>query len=105
MAGIDGLLRAGARLALPLLGAALFAGMAGYFAAGLVEERLFLLSVEETGKMAGRGPLPPSAQKEQGPTLKDFAAGDPFGAAPRSSAATSSKPGGNGSFRERTLRT
>jgi type II secretion system protein C len=93
MAGIDGLLRAGARLALPLLGAALFAGMAGYFAAGLVEERLFLLSVEETGKMAGRGAPPPlPAQKEQGPTLKDFAAGDPFGAAPRSSAATSSKP-------------
>ena len=93
MAGIDGLLRGGARLVLPLLGTAFFAGMAGFWAAGLVEERLFLLSVEETGKMAGRGAPPPlPAHKEQGPSLRDFAAGDPFGAAPPSPAAPSAKP-------------
>lgn len=82
MARIDDLLRGGSRLALPLLGAALFSAMAGYWAAGMVEERLFLLSVEETGKISARGAPPLPAEKEQGPSLRDFAAGDPFGAAP-----------------------
>lgn len=92
MARIDDLLRGGARLVLPLLGAALFSGMAGYWAAGMVEERLFLLYVEETGKIPGRSvPVPLPAEKEQGPSLKDFAAGDPFGAAPPSSSAPSVK--------------
>lgn len=87
MARIDDLLRGGARLVLPLLGAALFSAMAGYWAAGMVEERLFLLSVEETGKISARGAPPLPAEKEQGPSLRDFAAGDPFGAAPPSPAA------------------
>ena len=87
MARIDDLLRGGSRLALPLLGAALFSAMAGYWAAGMVEERLFLLSVEETGKISARGAPPLPAEKEQGPSLRDFAAGDPFGAAPPSPAA------------------
>ncbi len=82
MARIDDLLRGGSRLALPLLGAALFSAMAGYWAAGMVEERLFLLSVEETGKISARGAPPLPAEKAQGPSLRDFAAGDPFGAAP-----------------------
>ena len=93
VARIDDLLRRWARLILPLLGAALFSGTAGYWAAGMAEERLFLMGMEETAKtLTVRGPvLSLPAEKERAPSLMDFAAGDPFGASPPQPSASALK--------------
>lgn len=75
----------GAGLLLPLLGVFFIAALAGGWAASMVEERLFLLWVDERAASLTNPPSLSPLPVEVGaaPSLKDFAAGDPFKASPR----------------------
>ena len=84
MAFINEFVKKGFRSLLPLLGASLFAALAGGWVAAMAEEGLFLLWMDEKetslASSATLGGLP--AEKGKALSLKDFAAGDPFDASP-----------------------
>ena len=72
----------------------LLAALGGYWAAGLAEESLRAREISSAGEILS-GPLPGSVlppAEDRGPSLKDFVAGDPFGAGAPDSGAKAEEP-------------
>lgn len=93
MAVIESFLKRSARILLYMAGLGLMSCLAGYWAAGLMEERIFTAWIEEVSKPAPRGGVPYDMPAPGGRSfsLLDFAAADPFGA-PSSAPAAPKEP-------------